>query len=162
MQGIVFYHSSLANPPQAGIAPAAHFQSTLMRLTTRSEYALLALIFLARNDSGKYISAKSIAEAQGIPIAFLEQILLALKRAKFVLSLKGQRGGFRLARSADKITIADVIRLFEGALAPTQSASEYFYESTPIEREPKMLNVFKDIRDYIAKKMEETTIAEVR
>jgi hypothetical protein len=47
-------------------------------------------------------------------------------------------------------------------LAPTQSASEYFYESTPIEREPKMLNVFKDIRDYIAKKMEETTIAEVR
>ena len=132
-----------------------------MRLTTRSEYALLALIYLARNDSADYVTAETIATAQKIPLSFLEQILLALKRARFVLSSKGQRGGFRLARAADEMSIADVIRLFDGALAPTQSVSEYFYESTPIEKEGKMIELFKDIRDYVAKKLEETTIADM-
>jgi len=132
-----------------------------MRMTTRSEYALLALIYLARNDSVEYVTAETIATAQKIPLSFLEQILLALKRARFVLSSKGQRGGFRLARSADEMSIADVIRLFDGALAPTQSVSEYFYESTPIEKEEKMIEIFKDIRDYVAKKLEETTVADM-
>jgi Rrf2 family protein len=130
-------------------------------MTTRSEYALLALIYLARNDSVEYVTAETIATAQKIPLSFLEQILLALKRARFVLSSKGQRGGFRLARSADEMSIADVIRLFDGALAPTQSVSEYFYESTPIEKEEKMIEIFKDIRDYVAKKLEETTVADM-
>jgi Rrf2 family cysteine metabolism transcriptional repressor len=132
-----------------------------MRMTTRSEYALLALIYLARNDSTEYVTAETIATARKIPLSFLEQILLALKRARFVLSSKGQRGGFRLARSADEMSIADIIRLFDGALAPTQSVSEYFYESTPIEKEEKMIELFKDIRDYVAKKLEETTVADM-
>jgi len=59
------------------------------------------------------------------------------------------------------MSIADVIRLFDGALAPTQSVSEYFYESTPIEKEEKMIEIFKDIRDYVAKKLEETTVADM-
>jgi Rrf2 family protein len=83
----------------------------------------LALIYLARNDSADYVTAETIATAQKIPLSFLEQILLALKRARFVLSSKGQRGGFRLARAADEMSIADVIRLFDGALAPTQVVS---------------------------------------
>ena len=132
-----------------------------MRLTSRSEYGLLALIYLARHDSSDYITAETIATAQSIPLPFLEQILLALKRAHFVLSSKGQHGGFRLAKSADEISIADVVRLFDGALAPTQSVSEYFYEPTPIEKEDKMLNVFRDIRDYVAKKLEETMVADM-
>jgi Rrf2 family transcriptional regulator, cysteine metabolism repressor len=132
-----------------------------MRMTSRSEYALLALIYLARNDSADYVTAETIATAQKIPLSFLEQILLALKRARFVLSSKGQRGGFRLARAADEMSIADIIRLFDGALAPTQSVSEFFYESTPIEKEEKMIELFKDIRDYVAKKLEETTVADM-
>lgn len=132
-----------------------------MRLTTRSEYALLALIYMARHDSAEYITAETISKAQGIPLAYLEQILRALKQAHFVTSSKGQHGGFRLARPADEIAIAEVIRLFDGALAPTQSVSEYFYEETPIQKEAKVLEIFKDIRDYVAKKLEEATIADV-
>jgi Rrf2 family transcriptional regulator, cysteine metabolism repressor len=132
-----------------------------MRLTSRSEYALLALMYLARHHSAAYITAPSIAHAQGIPLGFLEQILRAMKQAGFVQSCKGQRGGFRLACPADAISIARVIRLFDGALAPTQSASEHFYEPTPIQREEGMLDVFRDIRHYIAKRLEETTIAQV-
>jgi Rrf2 family transcriptional regulator, cysteine metabolism repressor len=60
-----------------------------------------------------------------------------------------------------KITLAEVIRLFDGALAPTESVSKYFYESTPIEKEKSLLKVFKNIRDYVSEKLEHTTIADV-
>lgn len=132
-----------------------------MRLTSRSEYALLALIYLSRNDSGSYVSVETIARAQGIPPRFLEHILLALKRARYVRSAKGQRGGYRLAKPAEKITLADIIRLLDGALAPTQSVSVYFYEATPIEKEKNLVRVFKELRDYIAEKLEQTTLADV-
>ena len=132
-----------------------------MKLTSRSEYALLALVYLARRDLTGYVSVETIAQAQDIPQKFLEQIMLALKNAKYVRSTKGQHGGYCLARPGDKITLAEVIRLFDGALAPTESVSRYFYESTPIEKEKLLIKVFKDIRDYVADKLEHTTIADV-
>jgi len=132
-----------------------------MKLTTRSEYALLALVYLARNGDDGYISVDTIAQAQSIPPKFLEQLMLALKRAHFLHSTKGQHGGYRLAKAPEQIVLADVIRLFDGALAPTDSVSENFYESTPIEKEKKLTKVFKDIRDYISQKLEKTTIADV-
>ena len=132
-----------------------------MKLTSRSEYALLALVYLARNDSDEYTSVETVAQAQHIPPKFLEQILLALKRAKYLRSSKGQHGGYRLGKPADKITLAEVIRLFDGALAPTESVSEYFYESTPIEKEKSLVRVFRELRDYISGKLEHTTLADV-
>ena len=132
-----------------------------MKLTSRSEYALLALVYMARNATDAYISVDSIAQAQGIPPKFLEQILLALKRAHFLRSVKGQHGGYQLAKSPKQISLAEVIRLFDGALAPTDSVSENFYESTPIEKEDKVVKVFKNIRDYTSKKLEGTSIADV-
>ncbi len=132
-----------------------------MKLTTRSEYALLALVFLARQPGDVYTSTETIARAQQIPPKFLEQLMLSLKRAHILHSCKGQRGGYALARPASAITLAEVIRLFDGALAPTESVSEYFYESTPIEKEEKLRLVFKDVRDYISDKLEHTSIADV-
>jgi len=132
-----------------------------MKLTSRSEYALLALVYLNRHDDNGLVSVETIALAQGIPAKYLEQILLALKRAKYLRSSKGQHGGYRLAKPADKISLAEVIRLFDGALAPTESVSEYFYESTPIEKEKSLVRVFKEIRDYVSDKLEHTTLADV-
>ena len=132
-----------------------------MKLTSRSEYALLALVYLARHQSEGYVSVETIALAQEIPAKFLEQILLALKRAKYLRSSKGQHGGYHLAKPANKITLAEVIRLFDGALAPTQSVSKNFYQATPIQKEAKMIALFSDIRDYVAQKLEETTVADV-
>ncbi len=132
-----------------------------MKLTTRSEYGLLALIYLARHEGEGYISIETIAKAQGIPPKFLEQLMLALKRARFLKSVKGQKGGYQLAKKPNQISLAEVIRLFDGALAPTESVSENFYESTPIEKEKRLTKVFKDIRDYISNKLEKMTIADV-
>ncbi len=132
-----------------------------MKLTSRSEYALLALIHLARHEDQGYISVDTIAQAQGIPPKFLEQILLALKRAHYLRSLKGQHGGYCLAKPAASISLAEIIRLFDGALAPTESVSLNFYEPTPIEKEQHLVSVFKEIRDFISNKLETTTISDV-
>jgi len=132
-----------------------------MKLTHRCEYALLALIFLARNDATGNTTAEAIALGQKIPQRFLEQILLTLKHAKYVFSSKGHRGGFRLAKAPDKITLAEIIRLFDGALASTESVSQYFYRSTPVEREEKLLIEFKYLRDMVARRLEKRTIADV-
>lgn len=133
-----------------------------MKLTTRSEYALLALIHLARHEGDGYVTVQAIAEAQGVPHRFLEQLLLVLKRARLVKSQKGQRGGYRLGRPPGRIQLAEVIRLLDGALAPTESVSTYFYEPTPVERERKLLRVFQEIRDLVASKLEKTTLADVK
>ena len=133
-----------------------------MKLTRRSEYALLALIHLARAKGEGYVAVAAIAEAQGLPAEFLEQLLIALKRARLVKSQKGPHGGYQLARPADKISLAEVIRLLDGALAPTGSVSTYFYEPTPVEREKRLLRVLKEIRDVISARLEKTTLADVR
>jgi Rrf2 family cysteine metabolism transcriptional repressor len=133
-----------------------------MKLTTRSEYALLALLYLVRHHTEDYITVETVAAAQSIPHKYLEQIMLALKRARYVRSSKGQHGGYRLAKPAENISLAEVIRLFDGALAPTDSVSEHFYETTPVEKEKNLLAVLKDIRNYAARKLESTTLADVR
>ena len=132
-----------------------------MKLTSRSEYALLALVYLTRHRGQGFVSVQTIAGAQRIPQKYLEQIMLILKRARYLRSSKGKGGGFQLARSPRSISLADVIRLFDGALAPTETVSKYFYESTPIEKEDKLLAVFREVRDLVAAKMEETTLADV-
>ncbi len=132
-----------------------------MKLTTRSEYALLALVYLARQHSEEFIPIETIAKAQGIPPKFLEQLMLSLKRAHFLRSTKGQHGGYALAKEPHQITLAEIVRLFDGPLAPTESVSKNFYESTPIEKEKLLVQVFKDIRDYVSLKLETTTIADV-
>jgi Rrf2 family cysteine metabolism transcriptional repressor len=132
-----------------------------LKLTSRSEYALLALVHLARHAEEGFLPVQAIGAAQGIPPRFLEQILLTLKRARYVRSLKGQHGGYALARPAERITLAEIVRLIDGALAPTESVSKYFYETTPIEKERKLLRVFKEIRDIVSERLEKTTIADV-
>ena len=133
-----------------------------MKLTRRSEYALLALVHLARARGESYVAVAAMAEAQGLPPKFLEQLLMALKRGGLVKSRKGPHGGYRLARPAGRITLAEVIRLLDGALAPTESVSTYFYEPTPVEREKRLLRVFKEIRDVVSARLEKTTLADVR
>lgn len=132
-----------------------------MKLTTRSEYALLALAHLARDRSGKFVSVEAIAAAQRIPRKYLEHLLLVLKRSGFVRSAKGHGGGYRLAKPAGTISLAEIIRLMDGALAGTPSVSRYFYERTPIMRERRLVRVFKEIRDIVAAKLERTMLGDV-
>jgi len=132
-----------------------------MKLSTKSEYACLALIDLAENYSKGLIKSDEIAVRKKLPKKFLDQILFTLKNAGYIKSKRGADGGYRLAMDPSQITLAEILRLMDGPLAPVYSVSTYFYEKTPIEQNKKMWRILKEIRDYIAKKMENTTLADL-
>lgn len=90
-----------------------------MQITTKSEYALLALIELAEREDGQPVSLRQIAERRGLPEPFLEQVFTALKRAGLVRAVRGARGGFLLARPPAQVTALDVVEAVEGPVRPT-------------------------------------------
>ena len=87
-----------------------------MRVSAKSDYALRALIELASRDKGSPVSAEELGKLQDIPHGFLQAILADLRRGGVVMSPRGQSGGWRLARDADSVTVADVIRAVDGPL----------------------------------------------
>ena len=131
-----------------------------MKLTTKSEYSLLALIFMARNQEKGWVKIRDICGHYAMPKKYLEQLLIILKRNRYIRAKRGAGGGYMLALKPEEISFAQIVRLMDGPLAPTDSASKYFYSRTPIEKERKVLDVFKGIRDYIAAKMENTFLSD--
>lgn len=87
-----------------------------MHITAKAEYAMRALLTLAAED-GQPLTAERLAESQKLPVKFLENILVDLRRGGLVRSQRGAEGGYRLARTADQITAAEVLRLVDGPLA---------------------------------------------
>lgn len=97
-------------------------------LSQKTKYALKALLYLAQQEEGFIAKTMDIAEGATIPKKFLEQILLELKRGHFVSSKQGKMGGYYLIKSKNEITLADIHRLFDGAIALLPCASLNFYE----------------------------------
>ncbi|MEP6667376.1 MAG: Rrf2 family transcriptional regulator [Nocardioidaceae bacterium] len=87
-----------------------------MRVSAKSDYALRALIEIASRDDGAPVSAEEIGRLQDIPHGFLQAILADLRRADIVMSVRGQSGGWRLARSGSEVSVADIIRAVDGPL----------------------------------------------
>jgi Rrf2 family transcriptional regulator, cysteine metabolism repressor len=85
---------------------------TFMKICQKSEYALAALYDLSLHSSGELVKAPGIASRQCIPVKFLELILGELKQRGFVVSKRGSKGGYRLARPAREITVGDVLTCF--------------------------------------------------
>jgi Rrf2 family protein len=134
-----------------------------MKLTLRGEYTLRALVVLGMNYGQPVVRIQTISEQQNIPKRFLEQILNDLKAAGVLESRRGMAGGYRLARAPEKITLAQVIRHIEGALAPVSCVSERFYEkcTCPDEAKCGIRSVMKEVRDAIAKILENFTVADL-
>jgi Rrf2 family protein len=87
-----------------------------MRVTAKSDYALRALIEIARRDDSAPVSAEELGRLQDIPHGFLQAILADLRRAGMVMAQRGQSGGWRLNQDAAQISVADVIRAVDGPL----------------------------------------------
>lgn len=91
-----------------------------MNVTARVDYAVRAMVELAAAGGGP-LKGGAIANAQEVPLSFLENILIELRHARLVRSQRGREGGYRLARPAEEITVADVIRTVEGPIASIRS-----------------------------------------
>ncbi|MFB3905781.1 MAG: Rrf2 family transcriptional regulator [Acidobacteriota bacterium] len=87
-----------------------------MKITARVEYAVLALFELALEGSDRQVQAREISTRQGIPLRFLEQILIQLKKAGLVKSVRGASGGYLLGKQPSAITLKDVVEAVEGEL----------------------------------------------
>lgn len=94
-----------------------------MKISTKGRYALRLMLDLALNNSGDYISIKSIAERQDISTKYLEQIISMLSHAGYVNSVRGSNGGYRLAKAPKEYTVGMILRLTEGDLSPVPCAS---------------------------------------
>lgn len=134
-----------------------------MKLSVRGEYALRALMVLARDfqEDDSVVRIQQISKKQNIPKRFLEQILNDLKSARIVESKRGVSGGYRLRRRPETITLAEIVRHIEGPLAPVSCVSENYYEkcSCPDESRCAIRSIMKQVRDDIVKLMEATTLA---
>lgn len=134
-----------------------------MKLSLRGEYALRALIVLGLNTGKGVIRIQEISRQQNIPKRFLEQILSDLNNAGIVESKRGLAGGYKLRMAAEDITLARVVRLIEGPLAPVSCVSENFYEkcSCPDEARCGIRSIMKEVRDAIVQILEKVTIAQL-
>ena len=99
-----------------------------MRISTKGRYALRMLIDLAEHKDEGYISLSEIAQRQGISKKYLEQIMPIFNQSDLLRANRGSQGGYMLARSPEKCTVGEILRLTEGSLAPVSCA-----EQNPIE-----------------------------
>ncbi|MEI7809788.1 MAG: Rrf2 family transcriptional regulator [Verrucomicrobiota bacterium] len=132
-----------------------------MRVSKKTDYALRALFTLVDHYGGLPIPIRELARRNDVPKRFLEQIMLALKTQGWVDSVAGIRGGYILARNPNKISMGEVVRHFDGILAPIDCVSVSGYQRCTQESVCRFRRVFFDARNYVANLMDRTTLAEV-
>ena len=130
-----------------------------MRISAKTDYALRAAIELAALKSDAPVKGEAIATAQGIPLRFLENILGDLRNAGIVESRRGVEGGYLLARPADEIALADVIRAVDGPLAHVAGTRPNLLEYQGSTE--KLREIWVGVRAALRGVLEETTLADV-
>jgi len=130
-----------------------------MKISQKGLYALQAMMMLARNHNQGAIRIRDIAYEEVLPEKFLELILLELKNARIVESVRGAKGGYQLRRDPADIALSEIIRLIDGPLAPFGDAEQL---RELIDRDPDhraLYQVFLDVRDAAARILDNATLA---
>ncbi len=121
-----------------------------MKLSKKAEYALRALVAMGREREGTNFSIQDLASSEDIPLKFLEQILLALKNGGLLRSKRGVGGGYQLVTHPARITLGEVVTLFDGPFDPIPGADK-----------DALGQVFSGLRDKVAQWFAENTVAHV-
>lgn len=132
-----------------------------MKLSKKSDYALRAMISLSMNYKNGAVQIKEISAKEKIPQKFLENILLTLRKVGILNSKIGLKGGYELARSPDLITLGEVIRALDGAIAPVDCVSKISYKPCSEEVTCVIRGVMMDIRNAIADVLDTMTFADM-
>lgn len=130
-----------------------------MRMSAKAEYAVRAMTQLAAAGADGLVKTDDLAKAQGIPAQFLVDILSELRAARLVRSHRGRDGGYELARPADQISIADVLRCIDGPLASVRDIGlgdlDYTGPTTALA------DVWRALRASMRSVLEQTSLADV-
>jgi Rrf2 family protein len=132
-----------------------------MKISQKGLYALQAMMMLARHHHQGAIKIREVAYEENLPEKFLELILLELKNARMVESVRGAKGGYQLRRDPADIRLSEIMRLIDGPLAPFGDAEQL---RTLIDRDVPhraLYQLFLDVRDAAANILENTTLADL-
>ena len=132
-----------------------------MKLSKRTDYALRALFTLVDHYGGGPIPIRELARRNEVPKRFLEQIMLDLKSQGWVESIPGKNGGYSLAKNPARITMGQIVRHFDGVLAPVGCVSVTCHERCSQEPVCRFRRVLLNARDLLAKLMDHSNLADI-
>lgn len=131
-----------------------------MKISTKGRYALRMALDLAEYQKDGYISLKEIAERQQISKKYLEQIVPLLSKNGLLRTNRGNRGGYMLAKSADVLTVGEILRATEGNLAPV-SCLEYPENTCPRAEECAVLPIWKGLHKVMTDYLDHITLKDI-
>lgn len=132
-----------------------------MKISTKGEYGIRAMLELARRYGNGYVQSTDIASVRHIPENYLYQLLITLRKAGLIRSRRGPQGGHMLARSPERITLAEVVVALEGPLEPVTCVQDDVVEDCPFFEQCVVRDVWQRVTDATHKILEETTFAEL-
>jgi Rrf2 family transcriptional regulator, cysteine metabolism repressor len=135
-----------------------------MKLSSKTEYAILALLELGQRYDKGLVLSREIASSRNIPESFIERILLTLKNGSVIVSVRGANGGHCLARDPGKISVREIIELFEGSLAPIDCVNERISSLSAccsVEASCVLKDLWKKMYDAMLASIENITIKEL-
>jgi Rrf2 family protein len=132
-------------------------------LSKKTQYAFQALMYLAQKENNEPVLIAEISKKKKIPLKFLENILLELKKAGMLGSKKGKGGGYYFAKNPKDIQLATIMRLLDGPISLLSCVSLYFYEKCKNcdEKNCGLHNTMEQVRDANLKILEKRTIADI-
>lgn len=131
-----------------------------MKISTKGRYAMRMLIDLAEHQDCGFVALKDIAERQHISKKYLEQIIPIFNKSGILRTNRGSQGGYQLAKSLDKYTVGEILRLTEGSLSPVACLEE---DPVTCERSEEcfMLPVWKGLYDVINEYLDKITLQDI-
>lgn len=133
-----------------------------MKVSTRGEYGVRAMVALARHYGDGPLSITEIAREASVPPAYLEQLIAPLRRAALVESKRGAHGGYVLGRAPAEVRVGDIYRVMEGPVAPMDCVSEEEADQTcPLIDGCETRPVWLKVRDSIVEALDSTTLADL-
>ncbi|MGI5920515.1 MAG: RrF2 family transcriptional regulator [Syntrophomonadaceae bacterium] len=132
-----------------------------MKLSTKGRYGLRAMLELAQSADQGPVTTKSIAQRQNISERYLEQLLIPLKTAGLVKSIRGSQGGYILGKSPDQIKVGDIIRILEGPIAPVECVNEVNPEDCNRADYCVTRVIWSQVRDAIAGVLDSYSLADL-
>lgn len=133
-----------------------------MKVSTRGEYGVRAMVALAKHHGQGPMSIAAMSKASGVPMPYLEQLIGPLRRAGLVESKRGARGGYHLTREPGEVAVGEVYRIMEGPVAPMECVSEDVTEQTcPLIDGCETRPVWLRMRDAIVESIDSVTLADL-
>ncbi|MEK7338760.1 MAG: Rrf2 family transcriptional regulator [candidate division NC10 bacterium] len=134
----------------------------VMRISAKGDYATRAMQELAMNYNRGPLPIEAIAERRHIPVRYLEQLLLILKRAGFLESKRGVKGGYYLAKPPNQVTVGEIIRLMDGSPAPIFCVDPTTnHEKCPVETICGFQSVWDEVHQVVANIIDKTTLEDI-